>query len=298
MGVATKSCAQPDYPLAGVITAPVPFYQQWVLAKAKTNALGFAYNAKLVLSNIDLVLSSYRKKYNTAASQVDIVAHSMGGVVTRTLENLPGYRAESYAAGTINKLITIGTPHLGSPIATQIMEDENICPRGIMALMENISLISATVDGSPVNGAMLDLRGDGWGGGLSPVLLELKGATHLPTALIAGEMSSTNLNGLNAWDSPSRAIVAACPGRLANSMTADGWPTIFGQPSDAIVPRASQLANFNSDVTEIASLIHSQGVAKLGFSGPYELEQAGTVPATVINLLNLSSQAAKFHPLY
>src|SRR5450759_3737346 len=120
----------------------------------------------------------------------------MGGVVTRTLENLPGYSAESYAAGTINKLITFGTPHLGSPIATQLMENENICIRGILALKKNISLVSATVDGSPVNGAMLDLRGDGWGGGLSPALVAIQsGVTPVPTALIAGEMSDTNLNG-------------------------------------------------------------------------------------------------------
>jgi len=109
-------------------------------------------------------------------------------------------------------------------------------------------------------------------------------------------MSDTNLAGLN---SPiSFALRLACPGTLPSNLTADGWPTIFGQPSDGIVSRASQLANFNSDVSEIASLIHSEGLTRLGFARPYELEQAGTVPATVIDLLNLSSQAAKFHPLY
>lgn len=119
-----------DYALSGLVTSSVPAYQQWVLARAKSNALGFAYNAKLVYRDMESFLNDYRRTKGAAVSQVDVVAHSMGGVVTRTIENLPEYRTKSYGAGVINKLITIGTPHLGSPIATQMMQDANSCIRG------------------------------------------------------------------------------------------------------------------------------------------------------------------------
>lgn len=146
---------------------------------------------------------------------------------------------------------------------------------------------------------MTDLQGDGWGGGLSAALLEIQsGTAPVPTALVAGEMSDTNLNGLNSLTSPTRLVRLLCNGPLTDNLTAEGWPTIFGQPSDAIVPRASQLANFNSDVTEVASVIHSRGMTALGFLGPNELDEASTIPTVVIGLLNLSSQAPKYHPLY
>ncbi len=47
----------------------------------------------------------------TSASQIDIVAHSLGGLVARTFMSLGEGR------GKVNKLITLGTPHQGTHLS-------------------------------------------------------------------------------------------------------------------------------------------------------------------------------------
>ena len=64
--------------------------------------------AILLDSKIAAVLSQ------TGASKVDIVAHSMGGLVTKK------YIAD-HGAGLIDKLVFIGTPHLGAPKAYKVL---------------------------------------------------------------------------------------------------------------------------------------------------------------------------------
>ena len=57
------------------------------------------------------------KKYNDkgiAASQVDIIAHSMGGLMARGFTQQSDYKNENNSMnGYIHRLITIGTPHFG-----------------------------------------------------------------------------------------------------------------------------------------------------------------------------------------
>ena len=68
-------------------------------------------------SRIQEVLEEYNKKH-ISASQVDIVAHSMGGLIARGLCQQNGYKAkENYMKGQIRRLITIGTPHFGAGLA-------------------------------------------------------------------------------------------------------------------------------------------------------------------------------------
>jgi triacylglycerol esterase/lipase EstA (alpha/beta hydrolase family) len=68
-------------------------------------------------SRILEVLDRYNKQ-QISASQVDIVAHSMGGLIARGLCQQNGYKAkENYMKGQIRRLITIGTPHFGAGLA-------------------------------------------------------------------------------------------------------------------------------------------------------------------------------------
>ncbi|HKR72937.1 MAG TPA: hypothetical protein VJR94_02380 [Candidatus Nitrosocosmicus sp.] len=68
-------------------------------------------------SSIQKLLKEYHNK-NISASQVDIVAHSMGGLIARGLCQQNGYKAkENYMKGQIRRLITIGTPHFGADLA-------------------------------------------------------------------------------------------------------------------------------------------------------------------------------------
>ncbi|MCI5135518.1 MAG: hypothetical protein D3920_10705 [Candidatus Electrothrix sp. AW2] len=70
------------------------------------------------------VLSKYRNQ-DFAITQLDVVGHSMGGLITRarTVSNrLPFKRIENYNRGDFHKIITMGTPHQGSPIANVLIE--------------------------------------------------------------------------------------------------------------------------------------------------------------------------------
>lgn len=72
------------------------------------------------------------KAYNKnliAATQVDVVGHSLGGLITRSFIQSPSYKAQkNYLKGYVHKLITLGTPHLGSPVAKFLWDhkDTNI----------------------------------------------------------------------------------------------------------------------------------------------------------------------------
>ncbi|HXH39743.1 MAG TPA: alpha/beta fold hydrolase [Thermoanaerobaculia bacterium] len=68
---------------------------------------------------VDAARASYRLS-GIAVSQVDAVGHSMGGLVlrARTVYPFRGYaRASNGLHGDFHKLITIGSPHAGSPLA-------------------------------------------------------------------------------------------------------------------------------------------------------------------------------------
>jgi len=69
-------------------------------------------------SRILEVLDRYNKQQHISASQVDIIAHSMGGLIARGLCQQNGYKAkENYMKGQIRRMITIGSPHFGAGLA-------------------------------------------------------------------------------------------------------------------------------------------------------------------------------------
>ena len=156
-------------------------YSDATLAMARANSLGFSYNAPKVLQQIQQAISEFRMTNNAAGAQADIVAHSMGGLVVRALVAQPLYTsASSFGRGAVHKLITIGSPHLGSPLATQLLivgehgvsppltVPNNDCVRQQLAERGKIAFLEVTLDGEydHKTGALGDLQGDGWGGGL------------------------------------------------------------------------------------------------------------------------------------
>ncbi|HYF98490.1 MAG TPA: alpha/beta fold hydrolase [Candidatus Saccharimonadales bacterium] len=76
-------------------------------------------------SSIHEVLEEHNKKY-ISASQVDIIAHSMGGLIARGLCQQNGYKAkENYMKGQIRRLITIGTPHFGAGLSGRLFRQKD-----------------------------------------------------------------------------------------------------------------------------------------------------------------------------
>jgi hypothetical protein len=99
-----------------------------------------------------------------AASQVDIVAHSMGGLMARGLTQQPDYRNQNNSMeGYIHRLITIGTPHFGGQLAKILLDHKNdwYCVNSLGVLLypteclantlQQLKTIFANVYGLPID---------------------------------------------------------------------------------------------------------------------------------------------------
>jgi pimeloyl-ACP methyl ester carboxylesterase len=74
------------------------------------------YGIDSIRNAINYTLNVYHY-FSIAASQVDIVAHSMGGLMARGFVQQPDYvKQDNFMKGSIHRLITIGIPHFGTPL--------------------------------------------------------------------------------------------------------------------------------------------------------------------------------------
>jgi hypothetical protein len=285
--------------LGNRISSSIPAFPVANLPRARESALGLAYSAPLLDTQIAQYVNEFRLLQNAAAAQADVVVHGMGGVIARASIQLADYNApESYSQGNVNKLVTIGTPHLGTPLATALLQNNNNCFANILASTGKFSFASATVDGGSVSGGIGDLQGNGFGGGLSAALAKIQqsGGDMAPTGPLAGLMLNANTSSLDGALSISRFIRRSCPGSpLASSLTSNGWAGVFNELSDAMVPLTSQLAGTFG--LPIPGVVHSGGLEQMGFNPPGELEAQSPMGAAVIGLLNASARGIAFHPL-
>jgi pimeloyl-ACP methyl ester carboxylesterase len=268
---------------------------------AKANSLGFAYNAPTVLNQIGSAISSFQNGGNplglsVASIQADLVVHSMGGDISRYLPLLPNfYTGENFGQGSVHKVVTIDTPHLGSPLAYDMLQSGNLCLAELFTLAGHATF--SAVDLGPatvVSGAIGDLSVNPADGTLSFALqtVHQSSTPRLPTALIASIMGSAQLDPIGSPPAATQFMIEACGYQaqdpLALDLTPALWPTVFGSPtadSDAIVSLTSQFDGL-SGMGPPFTAVHSGGVQDLGFGGPNALEEASGVPDQVINLLN------------
>jgi hypothetical protein len=80
------------------------------------------YGINSIRNAIDDILKAYHY-FSIAASQVDIIAHSMGGLMARGFVQQDDYKVpDNFKKGSIHRLITIGTPHFGGPLSKILYE--------------------------------------------------------------------------------------------------------------------------------------------------------------------------------
>jgi pimeloyl-ACP methyl ester carboxylesterase len=271
-------------------------------AAVSGNTLGYEYGANTVLPQIQaavqahkavaLILAQGPTAGSIAAVQADVVGHSMGGNVTRTLPQIRGYSDQTnYYQGLVHKLITIDTPHQGSPLAPAILSPSNSCLAG--ALGNSVGLY-AFISVMPNSGAIVT---SGAIGDLEPgssALSAMSASTPTPiaTAMIAGQMTPNQLNGAGS-SSKAQMLAALCANKfvqdpLALALVRGQWPSVVPSPSDAIVTLASQFDGKPQQSTSANTFpgVHSSGAETLGFRAPTVLDQASGAPAAVIQLLN------------
>ncbi len=288
------------------ITSTSPAYSQAIIDRLGGSSMGSSYNTPIVLEQIKSHIWNFKELNNVAAIQADIVAHSFGGLIVRGMKSLRDYAPDStFRKGSIHKLITLGTPHLGTPLATQLLSDDNSCVRNILARRSKASLESATIASSrntemietKYTGSVGDMKGDGSGGELSDALARIQrvGGPLVPSAMIVGVMNSSNLGNLDCRVCAATVIRLCIFSPLARMLTADNWPTLLTPESDAIVPRRS--AQNGGRGIALNGVIHSQGVTSLGFSGLDFFDPASHAPERVKQLLNEPTTGPNFEPL-
>ncbi len=281
-----------DLPVSGV-TGVSPSYPRRP-SVVSGNALGFAYNAAVVKSQIRSFIQIFKIVQNAAAVQADVVAHSMGGDIVRTMAVLDSnfLADDTYGSGPVHKLITIGTPHLGSPLAALLLDDSNACVRNALAIFGSPAFLNVTVNGGTVSGGVGDLQPDSGA-------VDLLSDSHspFPYAMIGATENQSNLQGLDCSDCMAGYLRAVCGfwfnNPLATNLTSSQWESFvfFGQRSDAIVPLESQL---NGKIrVPYEGAIHTSALERLNFNGPDELSYSFVAP--VVDLLNEPSDGGDFY---
>jgi len=293
------------------IQSTTPVINSFVFdAGARQSHLGFSVNARYVAAQAQAAISDFTLGNNPAGLQVagvmaDIVAHSMGGLVARYWASLPTYvDSRNFNQGYIHKLITLGTPHYGSPQAILSLLPASACSRNLAALAGSLSFSSASLaNGSSVSGASAELSGDGIGTNLSQPLQTIKSSNHtIPIAAIAGYVGS--IEGNIDVSPASIAVNKKCPSTdpLAARFTSAAFDTTFdpqitsanpsggagGRNNDGSVPLTSALM----DSTANSLCGFEAGQCFVGYSHSVGIATFFEVPfAGAVNYLQDNSQS-------
>jgi pimeloyl-ACP methyl ester carboxylesterase len=257
---------------------------------AATHDASFTTNAPMVQGFVANTVNMARSE-NYAATQADVIAHSMGGILTRYYAASSQYmRVDNYNMGDIHRFITLDTPHGGSSFANLLVTLHGEDPVDL----ENT--VTGLTHGSVVNGAVCDLSED------SPALVPLASATNIKSQVVTatGGPTSSFWNGVGPFHLGSfqSALTATkCVKRVAFVCTQTApifdQKTVtaftFSRPNDAIIAICAQqggvggttcpdsaagaynfsnLIHFGADVfffTAVAGVTNTQAVATTVF---------------------------------
>jgi len=199
---------------------------------AATAGGSFAQNAQNTLLRFRKCVDDFKQTFKAAAVQVDVVAHSMGGNITRTLPRVSNFLNNgNYNQGMVHKLITVDTPHGGSPFANALLASNAACQAGFQLLNKPVG-----------GGAIQDLS---TGSGALALL-----ATQIPAHVIIGEANVSQKN--MAYSNAQLALMGGLMGAGLDTLCPSVFPcptgcppspfdTLLGSPfHDLIVPVWSQ----------------------------------------------------------
>ena len=86
-----------------------------------THDASFAENVRRLVPLFDEAIGRYRTERNSAAVQATVVGHSMGGLLGRMMiggaSPVPFFKEDNFFDGSIDRLVTLNSPHTGSPLA-------------------------------------------------------------------------------------------------------------------------------------------------------------------------------------
>jgi pimeloyl-ACP methyl ester carboxylesterase len=189
------------------------------------------------------ILNTLRQE-GIAATQVDVVAHSLGGLIARSRVVLPDperayRRRENFQRGDFHKLITIGTPHRGTPVADFLVA--NRAERSSLFGGTTLEEYLATM-GYPVGAAIEQMQT------FSPALMNLGATMGVPSHAIVGVAPA---------NSHTERLLNSLPRALGFFFTLDDMLGGNGR-HDTLVPRSSQAGGLSgAAVTFARGAVHA-----------------------------------------
>lgn len=199
----------------------------------------FAANKWIIPEGINTLLNTLRENDYSSGS-VDIVAHSMGGIISRTYVQ-SHYNDYSYNEN-ISRLITLNTPHSGSPLGN-LITNNLIIPftPGIQGLIDGLG--SFPCDGNLTDGAVYDLAIN------SGPMIQLN-QSNLNNNVVPSHTVKTTINTLPV--DPFLAIIASiCAPILSVSANVFIDNLHDGLPHDGVVSLLSQEGGLTGNSTEL-----------------------------------------------
>lgn len=212
--------------------------QLYTLDYSFTNDIDFQTNIDLVGFETATVLEELRV-LGVAAGRMDIVTHSMGGILSRL------YLQSDYYFDDINKLINCNTPHAGSQIANFVLDPQN------QTFMDPICQAREWLTGlSCYRGAVNDLRVDS-----DAILSLLNGEPELNRQKTASHSIVTNFDPIVDYLPAGRIlrrITLNNPFDLLLPPTTNFFPKLFNEEvNDLIVAQSSQKGGLTVPSTTI-----------------------------------------------
>lgn len=228
----------------------------------RTHAQPFAENLGL-LPNAGLnvpeaavakALTAFRS-VRMAATRVDFVGHSMGGLLGRyyagefqspwaNVAKIQYYRADNYYAGDIHKLITLDTPHRGSAIANALVDDAGTAETNWGTLFRKLGCMTC--------GAVADLR-------VGSAMLRTLPAPDVPSHAIVGMGAIETFRNAGEAATKLEALAVISPEQVEALLalvyaSIDGVSFLEqyflgGAQHDAIVSAASQTGGIDANAT-------------------------------------------------
>ncbi|HLF63677.1 MAG TPA: anthrax toxin-like adenylyl cyclase domain-containing protein [Saprospiraceae bacterium] len=179
------------------------FTLDYAATNGSTEGSSFIDNSHVLWENdggIQEALQFYRDSLQYACTQVDIVGHSLGGIIPRIYvsefyNTAPGYRRlENLMQGDINRLITIASTHFGSDLGAfkVFLEGQSVFSSPLAWTEGQVaSVIANYMSSTPTSEAVLDQAPPGPEG--QGTALTVLGTTRVPAHAIAGYVSRGGL---------------------------------------------------------------------------------------------------------
>jgi len=268
-----------------------------------TRADYFVNNLDKPAAGIAHALQALRAK-GVAATQADLVGHSMGGLLARLYAGgysptgiplVPYRRNDDLGAGDIHKLITLDSPHRGSELASLLVDDQDN-PTGVGSDLQGA--LNVGEERCITCGAVFDLRPG------SPPLLNMPAIT-VPSHAVVG------VGGNGALLAVDTLAVELLPGLDTGAVFLFGVATallgadaaLFGSfRHDLIVSEASQrgglpdsaISTFEAaeDAASCAIDLHAGLSCTLAIH--MTVTKEARISAHVIDLLNAPAQSTFF----